>query len=268
MTSNPCLNGGICLSPSPGNRKRFACKCSDGYEGERCQVMKCSPGYTGEHCEQPIKSCRGYSNGSRVPGNYTVINSDLGPFQVFCDFDSDSPMTWTLILSYKLENREDFRTPLFTDSPINQNEPSWSRYRLSKSEMESIQEDSTQWRITCRYETDGVVYTDYVRALNNEANILHTYDISTSCVKVEYINVRDQSCTQCTVMFWQTNNYGIFHFDSYYENFYSCSFKTSGYLECNRDGEDNFGWYYCNNYRHRCSSSDEATTQTWFGGGK
>ena len=255
MTSNPCLNCGKCLSPSPRCQKRFACNCPNGYQGERC--------------EQPIKSYRGYSNGSRVPGNYTVIDGDLRPFQVFCDFDSNSSMTWTLIQSVKLKYREEFcGKTLSGDFAKNQHEPSWSRYRLSKSAMESIQNDSTQWRITCRYETDGVVYTDYVRALNNEANILHTYDISTSCVKVEYINVRDQSCTQCTVMFWQTNNYGIFHFDSYYENFYSCSFKTSGYLECNRDGEDNFGWYYCNNYRHRCSSSDEATTQTWFGGGK
>ena len=151
--------------------------------------MKCSPGYTGERCEQPIKSCRGYGNESRVPGNYTLIDGDLRPFQVFCDFDTNSSMTWTLILSYKLKYKIEFiRTPLSADSPKNQNEPSWSRYRLSKSAMESIQKDSVQWRLTCRYETDGVVYTDYLRALDKEANIL-TFMGNGECVKMEFINI-------------------------------------------------------------------------------
>ena len=249
MTSNPCLNGGKCLSPSPSSQKRFACNCPNGYQGERC--------------EQPIKSCRGYSNGSRVPGNYTVIDGDLRPFQVFCDFDSNSSMTWTLIQSYKLKYREEFGgKTLSGDFPKNQYEPSWSRYRLSKSAMGSIQSDSTQWRITCRYEADGVVYIDYVRALNKELDIL-TFDGKGKCVNVEFISIRGQNYTACTAGFWQGSEY-ILHTDSYSEK---CTFKPRGSLVCGGSrGEDNFGFYYCINEKHRCSSSDEATTQTWFGG--
>ena len=264
MTSNPCLNGGICLPPSSNSQKRFRCKCPDGYEGKRCHVMKCSLGYTGERCEQPIKSCRGYGNGSRVPGNYTLIDGDLRPFQVFCDFDTNSSMTWTLILSYKLKYKIEFiRTPLSANSPKNQNEPSWSRYRLSKSAMESIQKDSVQWRLTCRYETDGVVYTDYLRALNKEANIL-TFMGNGECVKMEFINIRGQSCIACTARFWQLLD-KILHTDSFYTR--NCEFKPVGSVRCSGQGEDNFGYYDCINIKHRCTSSEEATTQTWFGGG-
>ena len=63
--------------------------------------------------------------------------------------------------------------------------------------MESIQNDSTQWRLTCRYEADGVVYIDFVRALNKELDIL-TFDGKGKCVNVEYINIRVQSYCLCT----------------------------------------------------------------------
>ena len=45
-TSNPCLNGGTCLLPSPSSKKRFTCKCIEGYKGERCEDM-CEPIGTG-----------------------------------------------------------------------------------------------------------------------------------------------------------------------------------------------------------------------------
>ena len=250
MTSNPCLNGGKCLLPSPSSQKRFACNCPNGYQGERC--------------EQPIKSCRGYSNTGRVPGNYTVIDGDLRPFQVFCDFDSNSSTTWTLIQSYKLKNKEEFRGKTFAGNlRKNQHEPFWSRYRLSKSAMESIQNESTRWRITCRYEADSVVYIDYVRALNKELDIL-IFDGKGKCVNVEYINIRGHSCTACAARFWQGSTQ-ILHTDSSKSS--NCGFTPQdGSLHCGAGGEDNFGLYDCINEQHRCSSSDEATTQTWFGG--
>ena len=172
-------------------------------------------------------------------------------------------MHWTLIQSYKLKYREEFGgKTLSGDFPKNQHEPSWSRYRLSKSAMESIQSDSTQWRITCRYEADGVVYIDYVRALNKELDIL-TFNGRGKCVNVEYINIRGQSCTACAARFWQ-NPTRILHTDSSIR--LHCGFTFQESLGCSGLGEDNFGLYYCINKQHRCSSSDEATTQTWFGG--
>ena len=173
-------------------------------------------------------------------------------------------MTWTLIQSYKLKYRGEFGgKTLSGDFPKNQHEPSWSRYRLSKSAMESIQNDSTQWRITCRYEADSVVYIDYVRALMKELDIL-TFDGKGKCVNVKYINIRGHSCTACAAKFWQSSKQ-ILHTDSSKSS--NCGFTPqNGSLPCGARGEDNFGWYDCISKQHRCSSSDEATTQTWFGG--
>ena len=248
-TSNACLNGGTCLLSSPNAKKRFRCNCSNGYTGERC--------------EHPIRSCRGYSNGRRMPGNYTVIDVDNKPFIVFCDFDGDSNMTWTLIQSYSFQNNVIFRnSPLCKNVPQNHKSPSWLKYRLLKSRMQSVQQDSKKWRLTCRYDTDGVVYTDYVRASNSKFDILSSVKSNGQCVQVEYIDIRGYHCTDCTSPMWQTKS-GILHIDSYKANIKSgCEFKPAESTSC---GEDNFGHYSCFNPRHRCTSSEQATTQTWFG---
>ena len=107
-------------------------------------------------------------------------------------------MTWTLVQSYELSQNELFRNKaLFEDHPINNTIPSWKKYRLSYDQMTSIQQDSTKWRVTCRYDRDGVNYTDYMSGLNNTLDILN-YD-GVQCVNVEYINIRNESCTNCNV---------------------------------------------------------------------
>ena len=251
-SSNPCLNGGTCLLPSPNSKKRFRCKCPERYQGEQC--------------EQLIRSCRGYSKGSRIPGNYTVFDANGEPFNVFCDFDTtNSSMTWTLIQSYMLENKRHFQVPYSQDSPVNQNDPSWIQYRLSKSRMEFIQQDSRKWRLTCRYDTDGVVYTDYARGLNSQVNVLTLAD--DGCRNLEYINVRGYSCSSCSANMKQTGNYHTF-IDSYYSS-ELCDFKPANSKLCPSripmPGENSFGFYQCANPQHRCSSSINSTTQTWFG---
>ena len=222
----------------------------------------CNPGYRGPDCDQPIRSCRGYGNGSRISGNYTVLDVNHNTFQVFCDFDKNATITWTLIQSYSLHNNEIFKSSSFNeDSPHNQNNPSWSRYRLSKSRMESIQQDSTKWRATCRYETDGVLYTDYLRVSKAELDILT--NIGAQCVNVEYINVRGQNCTGCTAYIRQTPSQ-ILHFLSKNSiDFGQCNFKPFGEQVCKN--RYYFGHYYCTNSEHRCSSSSETTTQNWLG---
>ena len=252
LTSNPCQNNALCqLSTGTEKiRRRFQCNCPAGYSGDLCQYPV-------------VKSCRGYINGSRVPGKYKVFDGNMNLFEVFCDFDTNSTMAWTLIQSYQLQNNDQFKGHSFRlDHPVQENTPVWDSYRLSKSRMQSIQEDSSKWRMTCRYDTDGVSYTDYVRGSNDKVDILK-YD-KLSCQKMEFINIRGYRCTSCTATAAQDNN-NMLHFDSE-KSYRHCSFKPLASSSCNSGyGEDNFGYYNCKNPAHRCTSSPTSTTQTWFG---
>ena len=194
-----------------------------------------------------------------------MFDVNMKLFEVFCDFDTNSTMAWTLVQSYQLHNKEKFKThPLTKSVPYNEDTPRWDLYRLSKSRMESIQQDSSKWRMTCRYDTDGLNYTDYVRGSNDNINIL-TYG-GAKCNEVEFVDVRGYNCEDCKAMVSQQAD-RHFRIESYfsYKND-NCSFKPKNSLECeNNLGEDNFGFYLCLNPAHRCSSSPTSTTQTWFG---
>ena len=231
---------------------RFKCKCSDGYAGRLCEVV--------------VKSCRGYMNGSRVPGKYKVFDDTMNLFEVFCDFDSN--MTWTLVQSYQRQNVIDFRKSFSQDNPRNEDSPRWDSYSLSKSRMASISRDSSKWRQTCQYDTEGVVYTDYIEASNEKIDILTLHGVFTGTTylrdrhEVDYVDVRGQNCRKCTAPIIQGINNPL-HLDTYRS---TCEFNPTGSLSCGGSGEDNFGYYGCVNSAHRCSSSPTATTQTWFGG--
>ena len=202
---------------------------------------------------------------SRTPGTYKIFDDRMNLFDVFCHFDLNSTNTWTLVQSYQLQKIDSFRRLPFTlDFSINAKSPRWDAYRLSKFRMESIQEDSTKFRMTCNYDSDGVVYRDYLQVAKGQFNIL-TYKWGKSCILVEHINIRGQSCEECTLLIYHDESASM-HTDSYYSTTESCHFKPTGGRSCRGLGEDNFGVYYCVNEAHRCSSSKSSTTQTWLGG--
>ena len=238
ITSNPCQNGATCFPRDNGQkRRRFDCKCPDGYTGNRCSHR--------------IKSCRGYKFGTRVAGKYTLVRVDKTPYEVFCDFEINSSMSWTLIQSHQ----RDQKMIALSFNATNQNNISWNDYRLSKTRMRSIQMHSTKWRVTCQYQEQGNC-SDVVRGFNDKMDILKdTY----GCSVVEYICVRNNSCSNCTVFFWQDRDHPL-HF---YSNENLCEFHVH---DNNQTCGDYFGLYYCIDTAHYCSASPTSTIQIWFGG--
>ena len=256
LTSQPCFNNGIC-KPLSENSTQFSCDCIDGYTGQRC-TEKPTP-------QMKPKSCRGFLNENNQTGIFTILDSNDRPYEVYCSFASN--MAWTLVQSFKYSHRGGYRFPIYEDNPKNQHSPSWADYRLSWSRMSSIHEDSNKkWRLTCNFDTDGMVYKDYVIATHANIPLLPPNSEHNRCKRVESIDIRGKgSCVNCNMVVRHKNGLGL-HIDSYHSS-NDCSTNFLGSTACSGgQGEDNFGFYECVNKQHLCSSSEESTTQLWFGG--
>jgi len=126
-----------------------------------------------------------------------------------------------------------------------------------------LRSHSTHWRATCRYNTDGTVYTDYLRASFEDFEIVRvTPTVADSCQKYELVNIRGNECANCTAATWYLKATFPLHIDSSFRN--GCDFdgNQSGDVV---GSEDHFGYYHVVNPKFRCTSSSEATTQFWFG---
>ena len=246
---NPCQNGGrhVSFIPTTKTSPRFKCECA--------------PGYVGNICQNIAKSCRDYAKGTRKPGMYKIFNR-RSPISVFCDFDNDTGMAWTLIQTYAYQYNSMFKNlSFYTNDRVNQGHFNWEKYRQSRWLMNTVKEDSTKFRMTCNYDKDGVVYRDYLQASIKQVNLLGPLE---GCQFVEFVDIRGQNCTNCTVYIHQSE-IQVFHVDSFHNH--NCGFLPTGGIPCDTNkGEDNFGYYECVNRNHRCTSSLTATSQTWLGG--
>ncbi|XP_028406265.1 uncharacterized protein LOC114528752 [Dendronephthya gigantea] len=251
LTSTPCLNNGTC-SPTDDIQDRFTCACASGYGGKNCEAR--------------ITSCRGYANGSRIPGIYNILDSANVSYKVFCDFEKDSNLSWTLVQSYSIEEKAYFQKPFFNDLSRNAESPeNWHSYRISMPRMQSIQNDSTKWRITCEFDKNKTVNkTDFLLGAKKDVDIL-TYDEFGVCKRLEYANVRGFDCFDCTLVLYQRTGYSL-HSDALRSQQKNCDLKVDVAKQCGSGGEDNFGFYHCQNVEHRCSATPKSTTQTWLGG--
>ena len=245
---------------------RFQCKCPPTYTGRFCKT--CESGYTGKNCEIKARSCRQYGNGTRTPGLYHILNQADKPRKVFCDFEKDSNLTWTLVQTYSFKNRGSFfQEPFFKDGSINQWNAvkDWFEHRHKRETMESIQNDSTKWRVTCDFDKNlTALRNDFMQGSKASVNIL-TFNEEGVCKKVEYVDIRGYSCSNCSVMLYQTDLYP-FHMDTR-ESVESCDLKVEDSKWCQgQGGEDSFGYYHCRHEGHRCSATNTSTTNTWLGG--
>lgn len=272
LTSQPCLNGGACV-PIQDNQRRFRCKCAPGYKGKRCATRQCDSGYTGANCETPIMSCHGYAEGERKTGNHKVVNMYTNQsYDVYCYFNTTSSMTWTLLQSYQKSQAQIMEFPFTISKPMAEDTPSNVSYRLSRQRMESIQQDSSYWGISCS-SNDKL---DYIMVSRNKLDIL-TYE-GEACIEVLSVAVGDQTCTTqdgvvCTVCLKQDTTEPIhsiyYHPDN--KNLCNCTFvilpNNKAYCSsAGRKRANYFGFSKCINPDHQCSTSENSTIQTWFGG--
>ena len=192
-------------------------------------------------------------------GIYNILDKHNASFSVYCDFGSEPGLAWTLIQSHSLQNNDVFKSKAFYlhDMPINEDAPEWDSYRLSMPRMQSIQDVSTHWRGTCNFPTDNVDYRDYIRVSLESLDLLDPIG-GGFCLLSEYVNIRGDNCTDCTIWVAYTPNFGL-HVDSWYGINTGCDL-TGGIWS-----EDNFGFYGNVNPAFRCSSSMSSTSQYWLG---
>ena len=141
--------------------------------------------------------------------------------------------------------------------------PNWQAYLMLPRDLIWFRNQSTHWRATCRYNTDGVVYTDYLRASFEDFDIIGTAPLAhVVCRRYELVNIRGNECTNCTAQTWYILGSNPLHIDSYYQD--GCDFNgnMTGDVVVS---EDNFGLYNTVNPKFRCTSSSQATTQFWVG---
>ena len=198
-----------------------------------------------------------------IKGIYEIVGNSNNSFPVYCNFGSEPGMAWTLIQSHSLGNNGAFvGKPFYQhDMPINQDTLDWSSYRLSMSRIKSIQKVSTHWRATCNFITDGVDYRDYWRVSLTNLDLLVKPPTPDFCLFSEFVNVRGNECTNCTVLSAYSNVWTL-HMDSWFGSSKGCEFNGLSGAVYN---EDNFGNYEATNPAFRCTSSQSSTSQIWLG---
>ena len=225
-----------------------------GYYGRYCQKLRAVS------CKEQLQ--RNEGNQSGVYELFDPANRSM--YEVFCDAISEKGFVWTLIESFTLRNNNEFADKAFyKDFPVNQDAFSWNKFRLSWPLMDAIANRSTHVRATCNFNTDELKYGDYLRAKLTDIDVMRlNFD---GCKKYEFISVRGYNCTSCTAHFVQRDFWHA-HTDSYYgpRKGCQCTRLSVGAVKSRR-GEDNFGWYETVNTLHTCVSSNDSTTQWWFG---
>ena len=88
-------------------------------------------------------------------------------------------------------------------SAVSSDSPNWQAYLIKRHVLVWLRDHSTHWRATCRYNTDGTVYTDYLRASFEDFDIVRvTPTVVKKCQKYELVNIRGNECENCTAATW------------------------------------------------------------------
>ena len=153
----------------------------------------------------------------------------------------------------------------YSDSEaVSGDSPNWQAYLIKRPYLLWLRNQTTHWRATCRYNTDGTVYRDYLRASFEYFDIIRDIpEVTDACRHYEFVNIRRNECVNCTARTWYMKGVWPLHIDSYFQDLCDFDGSLSGDLI---HSEDDFGLYGVVNPIFRCTSSPEATTQFWIGG--
>ena len=221
-SQSPCAYGGTCTELCDHAKHKFNCTCTVEYYGKLCKKRRSTS------CKEQLEKYRGSQSGLHL----LFDSTSKSLYEVFCDYTSENGFIWTLIESFSLANNNEFANkPFYKDYPVNRNSFTWNKFRLSQSRMNFIASHSTHVRATCNFNTDGLNYTDYLRAKLSDIDVM-SLDFN-GCKRYEYINIRGYNCHNCTAHFSQ-KDYWHAHVDSYYGSQIGCQFNSphAGSVKC------------------------------------
>jgi hypothetical protein len=211
------------------------------------------------------------------------VDSYGSEYKVYCHFDSDA--AWTLVQSYSYANGSfngklpELRKPIKENQPVSENAITWRGYRLSKSRMISIKNDSAFLQFTCNYEKNlAINKSDYIQIrLRNIKTEDENVDVFEFNGKTSSLIIGDgrgkigkHNLSHCEIKLRQGDRMSLMSLHVNFEhnsmtNDIPCTFNTDS---CSWNN-DYFGHYVhnnaCGNKTHSCVQNDNSTTQLWFG---
>ena len=213
-----------------------------------------------------------------MSGEYTIIHSTGGSYEVFCDFDSEKGIAWTLFESFDMAHETNLSNKSFTeDYPLNERDANWQLFRLPKNVMSQISSLSMFWRATCSYAKYGVDFRDYIRvrlSIMNPLTFTGYFFSPNPCLKVDYFDLRGKNCRNCTQTFFQTKKHALHVKPRNSRLKRNCTFDSSG-VEYGCSEKKGYyahilGLYtkYCSDPETRCGENANSTTEFWFGAEK
>ena len=181
-----------------------------------------------------MRSCLDYNKTKH--GVYHVIDSNDTVFPVLCSFRISIHKkfrVFNLIQLYKWDEKQSFNDSLINQSPVNEEVPRKTPYRLSLPRMDNIRKHFTKWRI------------EFSKTENNASH---------SCWKIIEVNVHQRKCTSCLARTtWEISNVtdkivnkSECNFTHNESNYCELSINNYGLYCCiEMDNINNDAWQYC-----------------------